>query len=109
MLPERAVIVMGYTPRGVLPLTEIVTAELPTPGLEIELLENRTVVPVGTPVAVRSIELLKPGVTTVVTVALPFAICATRIVAGEVTTAKSGAWPKPTAAVSEITAATAIL
>ena len=76
-------------PNGALPRTEIVIAELPTPGLEIEPLEKRTVAPVGAPIAARSIRPPKPGVIAVVTIALPSAIRATRMLAGVVVTAKS--------------------
>ena len=92
--------------------TEIVTAELPAPGLEIELFENVTAAPVGTPVAVRLTELLKPWMIAVEIITLPFAFRTTLMEAGEAESVKSsgaGASAKPRTAASEIIAATATL
>ena len=69
--PPLPVTVMGYVPTGVLAPTVMVMVELPAPGAGIVLGLKLTVVPVGTPVADRLIELLKPPLTVVVIVDVP--------------------------------------
>src|SRR5208337_467707 len=74
--PPLAVTVMGYVPTAVLAPTVMVMVELPAPGAGIVLGLKLTVVPVGTPVADRLIELLKPPLTVVVIVEVPRWPCA---------------------------------
>ena len=71
MPPPLPVTVMGYVPIGVLDPTVMVMVELPAPGAGIVFGLKLTVVPVGTPVADRLIELLKPPLTVVVIVDVP--------------------------------------
>ena len=84
------VTVMGYVPTSVLAPTVIVIVELPAPGAGIVLGLKLTVVPVGTPVADRLIELLKPPLTTVVIVDVPRLPCMTVSEAGEAEMLKLG-------------------
>src|SRR5208337_4383638 len=58
--PPLPVTVMGYVPTAVLLPTVMVMVELPAPGAGIVLGLKLTVVPEGTPDAVRLIALLKP-------------------------------------------------
>ena len=69
--PPAPVTVIGYVPGVVLAPTTIVIAEVPAPGAGIVLGLKLTVVPVGAPVADRTIALLKPPLTVVVIVELP--------------------------------------
>ena len=57
--------------------TVIVIVELPPPGAAIELGLKLTVVPLGAPLAVRLIALLKPPLTVVLIVEVPELPCAT--------------------------------
>ncbi len=88
--PPFPVTVMGYVPTGVLAPTVMVIVELPAPGAGIVLGLKLTVVPVGTPVADRLIELLKPPLTTVVIVDVPRLPCMTMSEAGEAEMVKLG-------------------
>jgi hypothetical protein len=81
--PPEAVIVMGYVPVGVLEPTVNVIVELPEPGAGIVLGLKLVVAPVGTPEAVKLIELLKPPLTDVVMVEVPCDPCATLNEAGD--------------------------
>ncbi len=69
--PPFPVTVMGYVPTSVLAPTVMVMVELPEPGAGIVCGLKLTVVPVGTPVADKVIELLKPPLTLVVMVDIP--------------------------------------
>jgi hypothetical protein len=104
---------MGKTPSAVVLLTEKVNAELPEPGLAMELFEKLRFVPVGAPVALRATSLLKFRKPAVVTIVLPFPFRAIRMEAGAVANAKSGATcasiELTARAITQIIAATAIL
>src|SRR5271166_1153269 len=89
--PPLPVTVMAYVPTGVLAPTVMVIVELPAPGASIVLGLKLTVVPVGTPVADRLIELLKPPLTVVVMVDVPGVPWMTLREAGEADIAKLGA------------------
>ena len=80
---------MGYVPRGVLVPTVIVTAEVPAPGAGMVCGLKLTVVPVGTPEAERSMELLKVPMIVVVTMELPASPCCTVTELGESAIVKS--------------------
>ena len=88
--PPLPVTVMGYVPTAVLAPTVMVMVELPAPGAGIVCGLKLTVVPVGTPVADRLIELLKPPLTTVVIVDVPRLPCMTMSEAGEAEMVKLG-------------------
>ena len=68
--------------------TVIVIVELPPPGAAIELGLKLTVVPLGAPLAVRLIALLKPPLTVVVIVEVPELPCPTLTEVGEPVSAK---------------------
>ena len=88
--PPLPVTVMGYVPVGVLDPTAMVMLELPDPGAGIVVGLKLTVVPVGTPVADRLIELLKPPLTAVVIVEVPGLPCARLSELGEAEIVKLG-------------------
>ena len=87
--PPLPVTVMAYVPTAVLLPTAMVMPELPAPGAAMGLGLKLTVVPVGTPDAVRLRALLKPLLTVVVSVELPELPCATLTAVGEADKVKS--------------------
>ena len=91
MPPPLPVTVMGYVPVGVLAPTVIVIVELPDPGAGIGLGLKLTVVPVGTPVALRLMALLKPPLIAVVIVDVPCCPCAMLSELGEAVMVKPAA------------------
>ena len=75
--------------------TEIVIADVPPPGAGIVVGLNLTVVPLGTPEAVKLIALLKVPITFVVIVELPWFPCTTDRDDGDALTVKSELFPIP--------------